>query len=91
MRRLVAVLLFACPVPLVAQQQAEDDAHRADRRQTADLNRNAADAVRRRDARNIVTLERYRDAAAAYERRRDAWRRRFDACQAGDERACDPE
>jgi len=90
MRRLVAVLLLACPVPLLAQQ-GENEAHRVDRRQTADLNRNAADAVRRRDARNIATVERYRDAAAAYERRRKAWRQRFDACQAGDERACDPE
>jgi hypothetical protein len=91
MRILVAVLLLACPAPLLAQQQGEDEAHRTDRRQTADLNRSAAEAVQRRDARNIATLERYRAAAAVYERRREAWRRRFDACQGGDDRACDPE
>lgn len=91
MRIFPALLLLACPAPLPAQQQPEDEAHQADRRQTADLNRNAAEAIQKRDARNMATLERYRDAAAAYERRREAWGRRFEACQDGDERACDPE
>jgi len=91
MRLFPALLLLACPASLPAQQQAEDEPHQADRRQTADLNRRAAEVIRRRDTRNVTTIERYRDAAAAYERRREAWRRRFDACQAGEDRACDPE
>lgn len=90
MRAFVAFLLFALPPPLLAQSQ-EDPAHRSDRLQTANLNRNAADAVKKRNARNDDALQRYREAAAAYERRREAWRRQFDACQSGDERACDPE
>ena len=91
MRLFAALLLLACSAPLLAQQQAKDEAHRTDRRQTADLNRSAAETIQRRDARNVATLERYRDATAAYERRREVWRRRFDACQGGDDRACDPE
>jgi len=91
MRWPVVLLLLVCPAPLLAQPQESDDVHQADRQRTANLNRDAAQAVQRRDARNMATLERYREATAAYERRREAWRRRFDACQAGDDRACDPE
>jgi hypothetical protein len=89
MRVFVAFLLVVLPGPLLAQQ--DDGAHRADRQRTVDLNRNAARALERRDARNDAAVQRYRDAMAAYERRREAWRRQFEACQDGDDRACAPE
>ena len=56
MRLFAALLLLACSAPLLAQRQAEDEAHRTDRRQTADLNRSAAETIQRRDARNVATL-----------------------------------
>jgi len=82
----LALLLF----PATALAQEEDAAHRDDRRQTANLNRDAAHAVDRRSAANAAALARYREEEAAYQRERAAWRRRFAACEAGDERACDP-
>jgi hypothetical protein len=83
-----ACLLFAAPVAAMAQD--EDAAHRSDRLRTADLNRNAGQAIERRDAANAASLRRYHEAESAYQRQREAWRRRFAACEAGDERACDP-
>jgi hypothetical protein len=90
MRAFVAFLLVVLPAPLLAQQD-DDVAHRADRQRTADLNRDAARTLEKRDAGNDAAVQRYRDAVAAYERRREAWRRRLETCQDGDERACDPE
>ncbi len=89
MRILFALMLALMPAVALAQSD-EDAAHRADRRETEDLNRSAAHAVDQRNAANAATLARYRDQREAYQRERDAWRRRFAACQAGDERACDP-
>jgi hypothetical protein len=85
---LVALTLLLMPMAAFAQE--EDAAHRDDRRQTADLNRGAAHVVDRRNAVNAAALARYREEQAAYQRERAAWRRRFAACEAGDERACDP-
>lgn len=90
MRAFVAFLLVVLPAPLLAQQD-DDVAHRADRQRTADLNRDAARTLEKRDAGNDAAVQRYRDAMAAYERRREAWRRQFEACQDGDDRACAPE
>ena len=89
MRILFALMLALAPAVALAQTD-EDAAHRADRQTTEDLNRSAARAVDQREAANAATLARYRDQREAYQRQRDAWRRRFLACQAGDERACDP-
>ncbi len=89
MRILFALMLALMPAAALAQSD-EDAAHRSDRRETEDLNRSAARAVDQRNAANEATLARYRDAREAYQRQRDAWRRRFAACQAGDTRACDP-
>ena len=89
MRILFALMLALAPAALLAQSD-EDAAHRADRQTTEDLNRSAARAVDQRNAANAATLARYRDQREVYQRQRDAWRRRFAACQAGDARACDP-
>ena len=89
MRILFALMLVLAPAAAFAQTD-EDAAHRADRHETEDLNRSAARAVDQRNAANAATLARYQDAREAYQRQRDAWRRRFVACQAGDTRACDP-
>lgn len=89
MRSLFALMLVLMPAAALGQSD-EDAAHRSDRRETEDLNRSAARAVDRRNAANEATLARYRDAREVYQRQRDAWRRRFAACQAGDTRACDP-
>jgi len=86
-----ALLVFALVlVPVAALAEDEDAAHRDDRRQTANLNRDAAHAVDQRNAANAAALARYREEEASYQRERAAWRRRFAACEAGDEQACDP-
>jgi hypothetical protein len=90
MRIFFALMLALAPATALAQAD-EDAAHRSDRQATEDLNRSAARAVDRRNAANEATLARYRDAQEAYQRQRDAWRRRFAACRAGDTRACDPD
>jgi hypothetical protein len=89
MRMMFALTLALLPTALCAQVE-EDEAHRADRSQTERLNRNAAASVDRRLAANQKALNRYRDAQAAYQREREAWRRRVAACEGGDDRACDP-
>jgi hypothetical protein len=90
MRALLAVVaLFLVPVAALAKD--EDAAHRDDRRQTANLNRDAAQAVNRHNAANAAALAHYRDEEASYQRERAAWRRRFAACEARDDRACDPD
>ena len=86
--RLLLALMMALPLPVAAQ--AEDEAHRADRRQTEDLNRSVQRSVERRNAADAAKLARYRDATADYERRRAEWRRRVAACEDGDESACSP-
>jgi hypothetical protein len=87
--RLFLALILAV-LPAVAWAQAEDDAHRVDRTRTEDLNRGAAHAVDRRNAANAAKLDRYREAREDYQRAREEWRRRLAACEAGDDRACDP-
>jgi len=90
MRFFLALLLAASPAAAFAQAD-EDAAHQADRRQTAELNRSAARTVDRRNAANAASIAHYRDAEEAYRRRREAWQRRFAACEDGDQRACDPD
>jgi len=89
MRPLFALTVLLLPV--AAQAQAvEDEAHRVDRTQTESLNRSVQRSVDQRNAADAAKLARYRDAAAAYERRRAEWRRRIAACEDGDVSACDP-
>lgn len=89
MRLFLGLVLALMPVAVSAQAQ-EDEAHRADREQTQDLNRSVQRSVAQRQAADEAKLARYRDANAAYERQREAWRRRVAACQGGDTSACDP-
>ena len=89
MRFFLFLMVTLLPAAAFAQT-AEDEAHRADRKQTEDLNRSVQRSVDRRNTDNAAKLARYRDAAAAYERRRAEWRRRVAACENGDTRACDP-
>ena len=94
MRRFLCLpLLVAVPTAL-ASQAVEDEAHRADRLRTEQLNRQAADIVARRDdpgaARDHDEAQRdYAAARAAYQRRLAAWRARVDACVNGIYEACD--
>jgi len=89
MRLFLALSLALLPA-MVFAQAVEDDAHRADRRQTEDLNRGVQRSVDRRNTADAAKLARYRDAAAAYERQRAEWRRRVAACEDGDTSACSP-
>jgi hypothetical protein len=84
------VLILAFPSAAALAQADQDDAHRADRQRTESLNRAATAAIDQRNSANAAALARYRNAQAAYQRDRDAWRRRVAACDAGDDRACDP-
>jgi hypothetical protein len=90
MRTLFALALALLATPSFAQADEEDAEHRADRLRTEQLNRSAADRVDYRNANNAVAMDRYRDAQQAYQRARERWRRRVEACQDGDYRACDP-
>ena len=87
MRVLFALMLALTPAAVFAQSD-DDSAHRSDRLQTQDLNRSVQRSVDQRNAANAARLARYRDAAAGYERRRAAWRRRVAACEDGDADAC---
>jgi hypothetical protein len=89
MRLFLVLLLALAPVTAFAQAD-EDAAHRADRQQTQDLNRNVQRSVDQRNAADAAKLARYREAADAYERRRAEWRRRVAACEDGDDSACNP-
>jgi len=89
MRFFPVLMVLLLPAATFAQA-TEDEAHRADRRQTEDLNRSVQRSVDRRNAADAAKLARYRDAAADYERRRAEWRRRVAACEDGDARACEP-
>ena len=89
MRKLLALTILLLPMAARAQT-TEDEAHRADRKQTESLNRSVQRSIDQRNAADAAKLARYRDAAAAYERRREAWRRRVAACEDGDVSACDP-
>jgi len=88
--RFFPVLIVALLSTAAFAQAAEDEAHRADRRQTEALNRSVQRSVDRRNAADAAKLARYRDAETAYERQRAEWRRRVAACEDGDTRACDP-
>jgi hypothetical protein len=81
---LASLLLLATP----ALAQSEDAAHRADRQETAALNRSVTEGAARRDRANAAAIDRYRSAIADYNRRRAEWQRRVAACQAGDAAAC---
>ena len=88
----IFLTLFLAALPAMALAQSDQDAaHKADRRQTADLNRGAANTVDRRNAANAAALSRYREANQDYRRRREEWERRFAACEAGDRSACEPD
>jgi hypothetical protein len=89
MRSFLALMLVLMPASAFAQAE-EDAAHRADRQQTQDLNRNVQRSVDQRNAADAAKVARYHEAAADYERRRAEWRRRVAACEGGDERACNP-
>jgi len=89
MRMFVALILALVPAAAFAQSR-EDAVHRADRERTAALNRRTQGKVDRHDAANDAAIARYNAAQAAYQREREAWRRRVAACEAGDDRACDP-
>lgn len=89
MRFFLALIVTLLPASALSQAP-EDEAHRADRRQTEDLNRSFQRSVERRNAADAAKLARYRDAAEVYERRRAEWRRRVAACEDGDTSACDP-
>lgn len=89
MRVFLALTLAFAPVAALAQAD-EDAAHRADRAVTQGLNRSVQRSVDQRNAADAAKLARYRDSAAAYERRRAEWRRRVAACEDGDDRACAP-
>lgn len=94
MKSALASLALMAASPLLAQ---EDEAHRIDRLQTAEANRQMAAQVQARDrayARGNarVAPRAQADYAAAqrrYERDMAIWRRRVAACQAGDYSACD--
>jgi hypothetical protein len=88
--RLFLVLMLALAPTAACAQADEDDAHRADRAQTQDLNRGVQHSVEQRQAADAAKLARYRDADAAYQRQRAEWRRRVAACENGDTRACAP-
>jgi hypothetical protein len=85
-RPLIAIAALAA-VPAFAQ--AEDSAHRADRLRTIELNRRAQATIDRRDRANADVAETNRKAMERYERQRAEWRKRFDACRAGDWSACE--
>jgi hypothetical protein len=89
MRIFFALTLALAPAAACAQSD-EDAAHRTDRARTAELNRSAQLKVDRHNASNRAAIARYRNAETAYQREREAWRRRVAACDAGDDRACDP-
>jgi len=89
MRLFLALTLGLLPAAAFAQT-AEDDVHRADRKQTESLNRSIQRSVDRRNAADAAKFARYSEAAADYERRRAEWRRRVAACEDGDTTACDP-
>jgi Ni/Co efflux regulator RcnB len=85
-RLLLVTIALAAAMPAFAQ--AEDAAHRADRLRTIELNRRAQAVVDRRDRANANVRQSNREAMERYERRRAEWRKRFNACQAGDWSAC---
>ena len=89
MRMFLALTLALLPAAVFAEA-AEDEMHRADRKQTEDLNRSVQRSVDRRNAADAAKLARYRDATAAYERRRAEWRRRVADCEDGDTSARSP-
>jgi hypothetical protein len=87
--RLFLALMLLSPAVALAQTD-EDAAHRADRAQTQDLNRNVQRSVAQRQAADAAKLDRYRQASDDYARQRAEWRRQVAACQNGDTRACNP-
>jgi len=83
---LATLILSALAAPVAAQE--EDAEHRADRLRTIELNRGAQARVDARDRSNARVRETNRAAQERYERQREEWRRRVEACENGDYRAC---
>ncbi|MGC6331164.1 hypothetical protein [Rhizorhabdus sp. FW153] len=83
---LSVLILSTLAAPLAAQE--EDAEHRADRLRTIELNREAQARVDARDRSNARVRETNRAAQERYERQREQWRRRVEACENGDYRAC---
>jgi hypothetical protein len=83
---LLLMIAAASAIPVLAR---EDAAHRADRLRTIELNSRAKAVVERRDRANADIRRAGRQAQEDYERRRAEWRRRVQACRAGDYDACD--
>ena len=83
-RFLLLPILLAAGTPALA----EDEAHRADRLRTQQLNRQAQAFVEARDRRPAASDPSYRAARARYARDMAAWRAQVEACEAGDVRAC---
>lgn len=86
----LALLAAMIAIPGAARAQPEDAEHRADRLRTIELNRRAQAAVDRRDRSNADIRATNRRAQERYERERAEWRRRVEACRAGDDDACAP-
>ena len=87
MLRFLIALSVLTATPVLAQP--EDAEHRADRLRTIELNKRAQSVVDRRDRGNADVRAQNRRAMERYERQRAEWRRRVEACQAGDYEACD--
>jgi hypothetical protein len=87
--KLLLASLFVAAASQAAPPAAEDAAHRADRLRTEALNRQAAAAVGKRNARVGRDEGEYRAAMERYERRMAQWRQRVRACEGGDWSACD--
>jgi hypothetical protein len=86
----LALLAAMIAIPGAARAQPEDAEHRADRFRTIELNRRAQAVVDRRDRSNADVRATNRRAQERYERERAEWRRRVEACRAGDYDACAP-
>ncbi|WP_016747248.1 hypothetical protein [Rhizorhabdus wittichii] len=86
----LALLAAMIAIPGAARAQPEDAEHRADRLRTIELNRRAQAVVDRRDRSNAGVRATNRRAQERYERERAEWRRRVEACRAGDYDACAP-
>jgi hypothetical protein len=82
------LLLALLAAALLQPEPAEDDAHRADRLRTRELNADVAAATERRLRENARRRAAYQDARADYLRAVERWRRQVAACRSGDHAAC---
>ena len=88
--RAVASLLFLLAMPAMGQDQ-EDDAHRADRLRTQELNRRSPNGYAKGSygTGNDQGAGDYAQAQAEYRERLAEWRRRVAACESGHYDACE--